>query len=121
MAGYNKTIIIGRLMEDPELLNPQETDLRRKRVSFTICNSTFDADKNEVVSKHKIVSFGKQAQLCLDYLCKGDLCCIEGRLDIKTYTLDGEERSRQFIACEKLTFLSPVHRRKESAAVSEAV
>lgn len=111
--------IIGRLRENPVLLNPMSS--RTMRVGFTITRAVYDSDNNVYFESYKIIVFGKQAQSCLDALHKGELACVEGRCRTKRYSFYGEGRQRDFIECEKLTFLTPVHRRKESAAVSEAV
>lgn len=98
MALYNQTVIIGRLGENPELKPHPKAEFQTE---FYISNSTI-IDGKEATNWHKIAAFGKQAKLCADHLHKGDLCCIEGRLDIDTRT----EPYKQYIAAEKITFLS---------------
>lgn len=103
MKGYNKTIIIGRVSSEPKLKQVDGHDL----ASFTICNSTLDANGKELVGHHRIDALDKQANLCVKYLKKGDLCCIEGTLDAASYDVNGETKYRQSIRCERLTFLTP--------------
>ncbi|MBO4349911.1 MAG: single-stranded DNA-binding protein [Proteobacteria bacterium] len=98
---YNKTIIIGRLARDPELNQGKKTEY----VNFNLSNSTF-RDGKEEVQWHRICAFGKQATLCHDHLHKGDLCCVEGRIDNRSYEKDGQKRYFQSIIAEKITFLS---------------
>jgi single-strand DNA-binding protein len=98
---YNKTIIIGRLGQSPELKQSGKTEYTR----FSICNSTFK-DGQEDVQWHRICAFGRQAQLCHEHLKKGDLCCIEGRLDSQYYEKNGEKRYQQSVIAEKITFLT---------------
>ena len=98
---YNKTIIIGRLARDPEYKQGKKTEY----VNFNLSNSTF-RDGKEEVQWHHICAFGKQANLCHDHLHKGDLCCIEGRIDNRSYEKDGQKRYFQSIIAEKVTFLS---------------
>ncbi len=105
---YNKTIIIGRLGEDPKLKPHSKAEFQTE---FYISNCTI-RDGEEVVQWHKIAAFGKQAKLCADYLHKGDLCCIEGRLDIDTRT----EPYKQYIVAERITFLS-ASKKKETKEV----
>ena len=95
MANYsfNKIIIIGRLGQEPVFKAGAKTDTAK----FTLCNSTVKDGKEEV-QWHNIVSFGKQANLVMEHLHKGDLVCIEGRLD-----LSGK---RTEIIAERMTFLS---------------
>lgn len=79
MASKNTTIIIGRLVGDPEMepiYHPNDTHC----VHYTLANSFFDKGK-EVTQVHKIVSVGKQADNVMKWIHDGDLCCIEGRRD----------------------------------------
>ena len=102
---YNKTIIIGRLGCDPELKQGSKTEYTR----FSLSNSTFH-DGQEEVQWHHICAFGKQARICNEHLRKGDLCCIEGRLDSRGYMKNGEKVYSQSIVAEKVTFLSSKRR-----------
>lgn len=103
---YNKTIIIGRLGADPEIKAGTKTDVTR----FSLSCNTLRKDGATEVQWHRICAFGKQAQLCHRYLKKGDLCCIEGRLDTRSYEKDGEKRSSSSVIAERITFLSTKRR-----------
>lgn len=103
---YNKTIIIGRLGQDPEFKTGGKTDVTR----FSLSNNTVRKDGTSEVQWHKICAFGKQALLCHQHLKKGDLCCIEGRLDTRSYEKDGEKRISNAIIAERITFLSTKRR-----------
>ena len=92
---YSK-IIIGRLAEDPSLKTLKNGD---SYALFTLFNTTLDENKNEVLNTQKIVSFGKQKDLIMKHIHKGDLCCVEGRIA-------GQITERTPIVCEKLTFLT---------------
>lgn len=102
MGVYNKTILIGRLGQEPTLEHsPKKGDV----AVFTITNNSLH-NGEEVVQFHKISAFGNQAKLCVEYLHKGDLCCIEGRLDTYTYEKDGVVCYSQSIIAEHITFLT---------------
>lgn len=100
-ATLNKTIIIGRLGNDPEVRQSSRTDVAR----FSLCN-TVVRDGREDAQWHRICAFGRQAQMCGKYLHKGDLCCVEGRLDVNQVEKDGEKRTYHTIIAERVTFLS---------------
>jgi len=102
---FNKTILIGRLGQDPTFKQTEKTDITH----FSICQTIRQNDK-ESTQWHRICAFGKQAQLCYKYLHKGDLCCIEGRLDSSSYTKNGEKKYVQSIIAENITFLSSSRR-----------
>lgn len=104
MKTYNRTIIIGRLDNAPELKSTGKGDV----AEFSLSNTTFRNGAEEV-QWHRIAAFGKQAILCAEHLHKGDLCCIEGRLDTHTYEIDGEIRYSQIIITERITFLTSKH------------
>jgi single stranded DNA-binding protein len=98
---YNKTIVIGRLGNDPEFDNAKRMPVSR----FNLCNSTIN-NGHEEVAWHRIVCCGNQAVLCRDNLHKGYLCCIEGILDEKKYELNGEQKFSMCIVAERIVFLS---------------
>lgn len=91
---FPKTILIGRLGKDP-----RERD--EKMAEFPI-GHTILSDGKETIEWHRIVVFGKQKDIVMQYLKKGDLCCIEGRLANQTSD----------VVAERITFLS--NRRKEN-------
>lgn len=96
---FNRTIIIGRLGENPKLVN-------KKYASFTLCNTTIDGKSGkETVMWHKIMVCEKQRDLVMSHLRKGDLCCIEGRL------------TQDAICAERITFLSPARPKENEAEV----
>lgn len=110
-SSFNKTIIIGRVSSD--VVFKKGEDGRADKAAFVISNSTV-VDGEEKVDFHDICAFGKQAVLCRDYISKGDLCCIDGRLE----TLDRDDgktvyRSKAIIA-ERITFLSCGKRKNDN-------
>lgn len=102
---FNRTIIIGRLGQDPELKQGKKAEVSQ----FSLCNSRL-IDGHEEVQWHRICAFGKQAQACQKYLHKGDLCCVEGRLDAYPYEKDGERRTSHSIVADRVVFLSSKRR-----------
>ena len=102
MSTYNKTIIIGRLANDPELIDSGNS---KERASFSIINHEVHNCQTSQ-SFHRIVAKGKKAKLCYDYLKKGDLCCIEGKLST--------ENSHVVIVAEQVAFLSSKKSDKQS-------
>jgi single-strand DNA-binding protein len=119
---FNQTIIIGRLGNDPEMsetkrLNP-ETGNPLEIAKFKLSNTVIKDGKEEI-QWHDLVAFGKQAILCHDYLHKGDLCCVEGRLDRHQYkSQDGEEIFKTTIIAERITFLQSSKRKETNNEVS---
>ena len=102
---YNQTILIGRVSDD--IVLKQDKD-NKDYSRFTICNTTVDESHKEVVQFHSVIAFGKQARVCTEYLKKGDLCCVEGKVNRKML----ENEDCVVVEANKITFLSS--RKKES-------
>src|SRR6056297_716519 len=89
--GLNKAILIGRLGKDPEIRYTQDG---RAVTSFTIATNEEWKDKNTGEKKertewHRIVAFGRLGEICGEYLSKGKLVYLEGRLQTRSYEQDG--------------------------------
>ncbi len=103
----NKVILIGRLGADPEVrYTPDGTMV----VNFRIATDEIRKDKNgERLQKtewHRIVTFGKLAEICGNYLAKGKLVFIEGRLQTNTWDdKEGNKRSMTEIVAANMKML----------------
>lgn len=87
MSGVNKVTIVGRLGQDPEL---RYTTSGQGVVRFTVATSDTWKDKNtgekqERTEWHRIVVWGKLAELCNDYLKKGRQVYLEGKLQTRSW------------------------------------
>jgi single-strand DNA-binding protein len=100
----NKAILVGRLTRDPEtksLPNGQQV------ASFGLATSRFYNDKNsqrqEATDFHNIVFFGRTAEVASQYLKKGSLVLIEGRIQNRSWQdNDGVKKYRSEIVGERL-------------------
>lgn len=82
----NKAIIIGRLGKDPDMrYTPGGTAVAN--FSAATNHGTKDADGNwtDQTEWHNIVTFGRQAEFAGEYLKKGKLVFIEGRLQTRSW------------------------------------
>jgi len=82
----NKAFVLGRLTRDPESRNlPSGQPV----ASFGLATDRFFTDKSgqkqQQVEFHNIVLFGKLAEIASQYLSKGSLVLIEGRLQTRTW------------------------------------
>jgi single-strand DNA-binding protein len=82
----NKAMLIGRLGKDPEVrYTPDGTMV----TNFNLATDEQWKDKNgEKVQKtewHRIVTFGKLAEICGNYLVKGKLIFVEGRIQTRSW------------------------------------
>jgi single-strand DNA-binding protein len=107
MASLNKVLLIGNLTRDPELrYTPNGTAVS----SFGLAvNRKYKKDEEWVddVLYVDIVSFGKQAENCTEYLSKGSPVFIEGRLQWRSWEgEDGQKRSKHEVVASSIQFLS---------------
>ena len=84
--GVNKVILIGNLGSDPEL---RSTPGGSSVASFTLATNESWNDKEgtrqERTEWHRIVAWGKLAEICSQYLRKGKQVYIEGRLTTRSW------------------------------------
>jgi len=101
---YNKAILVGRLTADPELSFSQGGMQISK---FTLAvDRQFQKDKQQEADFLRIISFGKLAEFTRDYLRKGILIMVEGRIQISRFTgQDGITKYYTDIIAEKLNFM----------------
>lgn len=105
----NKAILIGRLGKDPEVrYTPDGAMVTR----FSVATDEQWKDKNgEKVQRtewHNIVTFGKLAEICGNYLTKGLLVYIEGPIRTRSWEgKDGVKRYTTEIAATDMKMLSP--------------
>ncbi|MDZ4723453.1 MAG: single-stranded DNA-binding protein [candidate division Zixibacteria bacterium] len=93
----NKAILIGRLGKDPELkYTPGGKAVANFSLATTERWSGQDGQKNESTTWHNIVAWGRQAELCKEYLAKGREVYIEGRIDNRSY--DDKEGNKKYIS-----------------------
>lgn len=97
----NNVVLIGRLTRDPEL--------RFTASGKAVC--TFSIAVNKPFSKSKeadffiIVVWGKTAEHCANYLTKGRLVGIQGRLQSRSYTKHDEKRYVTEVVADQVEFL----------------
>jgi single-strand DNA-binding protein len=87
MSGVNKVIILGRLGGDPEIKYTPGGDAI---ANFSVATSDTWKDKNtgekkEKTEWHRIVAWGRTAEIADEYLKKGDLTYIEGKLQTRSW------------------------------------
>src|SRR3989344_5606964 len=102
----NKALIIGNLTRDPEL---RTLPSGKSVVSFSVAtNRTWlnqAGEKQPEEQFQNIVSFGKQAEVIKQYLTRGSMILIEGRIQTRTWDgQDGAKRSRTEIVIDNFQF-----------------
>jgi single-strand DNA-binding protein len=103
----NRVLLIGRLGKDPEV---RYTPDGMMVTNFTMATDEQRKDKNgqkiQRTEWHRIVTFGKLAEICSSYLSKGKLIFIEGRIQTKSWEdKDGNKRSTTEIIANNMQML----------------
>lgn len=104
----NKVILLGRLGQDPEL---KYTPSGAAVCNFSIATSEAWTDrnsgqKNEKTEWHRIVVWGKLAELCNQYLSKGRQAFVEGKLQTRSWDdKDGNKRYTTEISANTVQFI----------------
>jgi len=104
MSSVNKVIIIGRLGRDPEI-KYTATGQAVANLSVATDESYKDREGNKVEKSewHRIVVWGKQAEFCGNYLAKGRLVYVEGKLETRKWTdKDGAEKYTTEIKADRV-------------------
>jgi single-strand DNA-binding protein len=86
MRGVNKVILVGNLGADPEV---RYASSGAAVVNFRIATSenwtNKEGGKETRTEWHRIVAFGKLAEICAEYLNKGKQVYVEGRLQSRSW------------------------------------
>ncbi|QSO50888.1 single-stranded DNA-binding protein [Alicyclobacillus curvatus] len=101
----NRVILIGRLTQDPEL---RYTGSGTAVASFTLAVDRMRASQSgeRETDFINIVVWQKQAELCAQYLHKGRLAAVDGRLQIRSYeNREGQKVRVAEVVAETVRFL----------------
>ena len=107
MNGYNRVILIGNLVRNPELrYTPQGTAVADMTLAINSGRSR-QADKGDDAVFVDVTVWEKQAELCNQYLSKGRAVLIEGRLRQEKWTdkESGQKRSKLSVVGDRVQFL----------------
>jgi len=101
----NKVILIGRLTKEPEL---RYTPSGAAVASFTLAvnRTRANAQGERETDFIPVVVWQKQAENCANYIGKGSLVAVDGRLQVRTYDAkDGTKRWVTEVVAETVRFL----------------
>lgn len=121
-GGLNKVLLIGRLGGDPEIrYTTNGTAVANFNVATNETWTNKEGEKGERTEWHKIVVWGKQAELCGEYLSKGRQVFIEGRLQTRSYEdKEGKKRYITEVRADSVQFLDSRSERMAGASPTPA-
>ena len=107
MASVNKVILLGNLGRDPETRYTTGGDaVTNLNIATSEQWKDKSGEKQERTEWHRVVLFGRQAEIAGEYLKKGRSVYIEGRLQTRKYTdKDGVEKYSTEIVADRMQLL----------------
>ncbi len=107
MASVNKVILIGNLGRDPEIrYMPSGDAVANLRIATTDKFKDRSGEQQEVTEWHSVAFFGKQAEICGQYLKKGSQVYVEGSLRTRKWQdKDGNDRYTTEIRGDRMQML----------------
>ena len=107
MSSVNKVIIVGRIGRDPEIRHTQSGQVV---ASFSVATDESykgkDGQKVEATEWHNVTAWAKTAEFVGNYLDKGRLVYVEGKLKTEKYTAkDGSEKYTTKIIADRIQAL----------------
>ncbi len=123
MASFNKVLLIGNLTRDPEL---RYTSGGTAVASFGLAvNRKFKQGEEwkDEVCFVDITVWAKQGENCAEYLNKGSLAFIEGRLNYQTWEdkQSGQQRSKLEVVANNVQFLTKQGAKMDMGSGSSSV
>jgi len=115
MSGVNKVILVGRLGQEPEI---RSTTSGQQVCTLSIATSetwTKDGNKEERTEWHRVVLWGRQAEIAHKYLKKGRLVYIEGKLQTRSWQdQQGQKRYTTEIVANNMQFLESMNSSRDT-------
>lgn len=104
----NRAMIIGNMTRDPEVRTiPSGQAVANFSIATNRNWTGTDGKKQTAVEYHNVVVWGKLAEICGQYLKKGQKVYIEGRLQTRDWEgQDGVKRTKTEIVAENMIMLS---------------
>ena len=115
----NKVMLIGRLGADPDIKYAQSgTPVANLRIATDESYTDRNGQRQDRTEWHTVIAFQRTAEICQQYLHKGSLVYIEGKLQTRKWQdKQGQERYTTEIQCQRLQMLE---RRQEGNAPAQA-
>ena len=104
MKGYNHITLVGNIVRDPDM---RYTPDGKAVTKFTVAvNRNFKKEGQDEVDFIPVVTFGKLAEICGEYLKKGTSVLTDGRLAIRSYEKDGQKVFVTEVIADEVNILS---------------
>lgn len=106
-GSINKVILVGHLGKDPEVrYTPSGDAVADVSIATTEFYKTKNGDRTEKTEWHNLVMWRTQAEFAKEWLKKGQLVYVEGRLQTRKWEdKEGQKRSKTEIQVDQITTL----------------
>jgi single-strand DNA-binding protein len=107
MSGVNKVILVGNLGSDPQIrYTPNGTAVANFNIATTERFTNKNGEKESRTEWHRIVAWGRLAEICNEYLKKGKQIYVEGRLQTRQWEdKDGNKQKSTEIVANNMVML----------------
>ena len=121
MRGVNKVILIGNLGRDPEI---RYTTSGQAVANFTLAttegHTNKEGERQEYTEWHRVVAWGRLAEICGEYLTKGKMIYVEGSLRTRSWEdKEGKTRWTTEVIARTMQMLSPAGGKPDTTSASE--
>ncbi len=121
--GLNKVMIIGNLGRDPEM---RYTPSGKPVTSFSVAVSrTYmkpEGERADVTDWFNVVAWGRLAEICSQYLTKGSVVYVEGRLETRSWEGEnGQKHYRTEVVANDVNILDRKGRPDENSAMDSVL
>jgi single-strand DNA-binding protein len=119
--GLNKVMIIGHLGRDPEM---RYTPSGRPVTTFSVATSrtwnTSNGERHTETEWFNVVAWGNLAEICKQYLSKGQQVYVEGRLQSRQWEdKEGNKHSSVEVVANEMIMLSERHESEEDTTEND--
>jgi single-strand DNA-binding protein len=106
MKGVNKVILVGTCGKDPEMkAMPNGNAVANLSVATSESWKDQQGNKQESTEWHRIVAFGKLAEIIGQYVTKGSKLYLEGKIKTRSWEQDGQKRYATEIVVSEMQLL----------------
>lgn len=108
MPSLNRTMIIGNIGSEPEM---RFTPSGKPTTGFRVAVNnkyTANGETKEETEWFTVVTWGKTAELCNQYLHKGSTVYVEGRMKTRNWDKDGVKQYRTELIANRVLFLDKI-------------
>tara|TARA_B100001113_G_scaffold194368_1_gene159469 strand:+ start:253 stop:663 length:411 start_codon:yes stop_codon:yes gene_type:complete len=115
----NKVILVGNLGQDPEArFTPQGTAVTNLSIATNETWKNQNGEPQDRTEWHRIVMYGKMAETAAEYMKKGQMVYVEGRLETNEWEDQNQvKRKTTQVRCDNFTMLG---RRQEGSQITES-